>query len=501
MNSPESLATASAPRIVDRYALFDCIASGGMASVHIGRLRGPVGFSRTVAIKRLHERLANSPEFVVMFLDEARLAARIRHPNVVTTLDVVTGGSEVLLVMEYVSGASLARLLGLARHSAPASPAPLAVVVDVMIGVLNGLHAAHEATNEQGERLCVVHQDVSPQNILVDSDGIARVLDFGIAKAAGCLHATRDDEVVGKIRYLSPESITQREITRASDIYSASVVLWEALTGRRLFDGADDTQILEAILAGNIKPPSSFRREVPRRLDAIVMRGLRYNPDERFRSAAEMSRELETAVPPVTRSAVAKWVMARAGDEIRARERYIARVERQHGSHSPVVSTSDVVDLLDVCEDDTVADDPWASTSPSVSRVVSQNRDANPQSVPKRLRWLIGWVALSALCVVGLGLWAASRERGTRGGGLHASAVPTSIGQVQRALRALQLGLPNFPPTITHTDPRTLASANSDAIPLSHGQPKEPPANRVVRKSAPRALKPAKPLERIYRRD
>ena len=177
-----------APRIVDRYALFDVIATGGMASVHLGRLMGPVGFSRTVAIKRLHENFARDPEFVAMFLDEARLVARIRHPNVVQTLDVVASAQELLLVMEYVPGESLALLIKRARAAGKFIPIP--IVVDIVTGLLNGLHAAHEATNEKGEPLNVVHRDVSPHNILVGTDGVTRVLDFGIAKAVGLVHNT-----------------------------------------------------------------------------------------------------------------------------------------------------------------------------------------------------------------------------------------------------------------------------------------------------------------------
>ena len=210
------------PRILGRYALFEAIASGGMASVHLGRLMGPVGFARTVAIKRLHETFAHDPEFVAMFLDEARLAARIRHPNVVPTLDVVAEQQELLLVMEFVAGESLSLLLKNAR--ARDVPPPIPVLVDVMIGVLHGLHAAHEAKSEKGEPLDIVHRDVSPQNILVGTDGVARVLDFGVAKAVGRAKHTREGQLKGKMQYMPPEQITGKSVTRSVDIYAASVV-------------------------------------------------------------------------------------------------------------------------------------------------------------------------------------------------------------------------------------------------------------------------------------
>jgi eukaryotic-like serine/threonine-protein kinase len=184
-------------RVIGRYALYDVLASGGMATVHIGRLLGPVGFSRTVAIKRLHPRYAGDPEFVSMFLEEARLVARIRHPHVVPMLDVVATAGELFLVMEYVAGESLARLAHAAAERG--ERVPLRVSVAILSGLLQGLHAAHEAHDEHGQPLGIVHRDVSPQNVLVGSDGQARVLDFGIAKAAGRVQTTADGQVKGKL--------------------------------------------------------------------------------------------------------------------------------------------------------------------------------------------------------------------------------------------------------------------------------------------------------------
>src|SRR5215471_9492239 len=164
------------PRVIGRYALFGEIAAGGMATVHFGRLVGPVGFSRTVAIKRLHAQYAKDPDFVAMFLDEARLASRVQHPNVVTM------PSEVFLVMEYLQGESLSRLIRDARKAGELVPPGHAA--SIVAGMLHGLHAAHEAKSERREALNIVHRDVSPQNVLVGTDGAARVLDFGVAKAA-----------------------------------------------------------------------------------------------------------------------------------------------------------------------------------------------------------------------------------------------------------------------------------------------------------------------------
>ena len=184
------------PQLVGRYALYDKIAAGGMATVHVGRLLGPIGFARTVAVKRLHAHFAGDPEFVSMFVDEARLAARIHHPNVVATVDVVATEGELLLVMEFIQGESLAHLLNVTRKTGTRIPLELAATM--IAGVLHGLHAAHEARGDRGEPLGIVHRDVSPQNVLVGVDGVARVVDFGVAMAADRVQTTRTGQMKGQ---------------------------------------------------------------------------------------------------------------------------------------------------------------------------------------------------------------------------------------------------------------------------------------------------------------
>src|SRR5262249_52297267 len=237
-----------------------------------GRLVGPAGFSRTVAIKRLHPQFAKDPDFCSMFLDEARLASRIQHPNAVATLDVVVLEGELFLVMEYVAGDSLARLLR--AHRATGAAVPLRIASTIMIGVLNGLHAAHEATSEHGEPLGLVHRDVSPQNVMVGLDGVPRVIDFGVSRAAGRSHVTREGHIKGKISYMAPEQIRGQAMDRRVDVYAASVVLWETLVGRALFRGENEAMTFAKVMEGVIEPPSHLRPDVPRAIDEIVMRGL-----------------------------------------------------------------------------------------------------------------------------------------------------------------------------------------------------------------------------------
>jgi serine/threonine protein kinase len=317
-----------APVIIGRYALYDEIASGGMASVHIGRLLGPVGFSRTVAIKRMHANLAKDPEFVSMFLDEARLAARVRHPNVIGTLDVVALSGELFLVMEYVLGESLFRLMKTARDSA--KPIPLPIVSAILVGVLDGLHAAHEATNEREEPLSIVHRDVSPHNIIVGAnDGLARVLDFGIAKAADRTHSTRDGQIKGKLSYMAPEQLSSGVVDRTSDVYSAAVVLWEAITGSRLFPGESELKsMVMKVLSTEPESPSRYVPGLSPELEALVMRGLKKSPEERIQTAREMARRLQKIVPAAPASDVAEWVQSMAGNVIGERARRVAIIEQ-----------------------------------------------------------------------------------------------------------------------------------------------------------------------------
>jgi serine/threonine protein kinase len=321
-------------RVFGRYAVHDEIAAGGMATVHIGRLLGPVGFSRTVAIKRLHTQYARDPEFVAMFLDEARLAARISHPNVVPTLDVVASSDELLLVMEYVRGESLSRLL----RAIPTRRVPPAMAVTIMVGVLHGLHAAHEAKSENGEPLGLVHRDVSPHNILVGTDGVPRVLDFGIAKASGRVQTTRDGQLKGKVAYMAPEQVSG-SVTRVSDVYAAAVVLWEALAGTRLFAGANEVEVMRKVLDEEVLPPSKHVPDLPKELDAVTLRGLDRDPAKRFSTTRDMAVALENIIAPATTVRIGEWVESLAAQTLADRARCIARVERPDSvASSPAVS-------------------------------------------------------------------------------------------------------------------------------------------------------------------
>lgn len=312
-------------QVIGRYGIFAKIASGGMASVYFGRLLGAAGFSRTVAIKRLHPHLAEDPEFVSSMIDEARMAARIHHPNVVATLDVVAEGGELLVVMEYVRGESLSRLLK--SESVLVRGVPVSIASAVVVGALHGLHAAHEATDDHGSPLGIVHRDVSPQNILVGVDGTARVIDFGVAKAAGRLQTTRQGVFKGKMAYSAPEQLGSREVTRAADVYSMGVVMWETLAGRRLFQADSDAELVVKVLGGAKEPPSVHASSVSGELDALIMKALALDPADRFGSALEMADALRRVVPPAFPTELGKWVEYAAKEALADRGAALAEIE------------------------------------------------------------------------------------------------------------------------------------------------------------------------------
>jgi serine/threonine-protein kinase len=371
-------------RVVGRYAFYERIASGGMATIYLGRLCGPAGFAPTVAIKCLHESFANDAEFVRMCLDEARLAARIRHPNVVPVLDVVASDGVIFLVMEYVHGEPLSRLMRTApQRNERVAPA---VASAVLCGVLHGLHAAHKARDESGKPLGIVHRDVSPQNILVGVDGVARVLDFGVAKATGRAQVTRDGQVRGKIAYMAPEQLTSGEINRQADVYSAAVVLWEVLAGRRLFHAESEGALVAQVLAAEVAPPSAFNPDVPRALDGVVMRGLARDRGARFGSAIEMAVALQEVAPPSPPPTVGEWVSRWADEDLFDRERLVASVS----ASAPVPEAS--APLRSSIR---------TITEPPRALEVKAQGSSVPVSapIPRELRGRVAWPVMLALSV------------------------------------------------------------------------------------------------------
>jgi eukaryotic-like serine/threonine-protein kinase len=290
---------ALAPPVSDRIGQYEIVRklkSGGMGAVYLGRRRGPAGFVRDVVIKVIHPHLGEEERFVRMFMDEARLAARISHPNVVQVEELGEERGMLYLVMERVDGCSLYQIIRQAVRRG--TRIPVAAAVHVAMEAALGLHAAHEATGMDDVPLGIVHRDVSPSNILVSRDGNVKVIDFGIAKANGTVAVTHASHgLKGKLRYMSPEQAWGWSIDRRSDIYSLGVVLWEALSQRPLFKAPSDLALLEKVREPQVPSPSSINPDVPLGLDQAIARATARSPDERPATAAELRALLARAVP------------------------------------------------------------------------------------------------------------------------------------------------------------------------------------------------------------
>ncbi len=284
----------NAPSKIGRYELCFELASGGMASVHLARVEGNPGFEKLVALKRIHPHLACEPEYIEMFLDEARIASRITHSNVCSVFDFGEADGEYFIAMEYLVGEPLSRvhrrvLADVDQRSSPLLPMRMARII---AQACEGLHAAHELADADGESLHVVHRDVSAENLFVTYDGATQVVDFGIAHARQRVHNSEAGQVKGTFPYMAPEQMTSAVVDRRVDIWALGAVLWELLTLRKLFLRETDVNTMYAVLSGEIQPPSAYRSEVSSDLDDIVLKALQRSPDERWQSAREMGKAL-----------------------------------------------------------------------------------------------------------------------------------------------------------------------------------------------------------------
>jgi serine/threonine protein kinase len=309
------------------YRIYAEIGVGGMASVHLARFLGKAGFARTVAIKRPLPALQQSVDFRRLATREALLAARVQHPHVVNTLDVIDSGNEFLIVMQYVHGEPLSALTALAGQRGERVPVDIAVTL--LGGVLRGLSAVHQARDERGQVLGLIHRDVSPQNILCGVDGVARLADFGLAKAAGVAGLSNAAEFKGKLTYASPEQVELGPLTLATDLYAAGVVLWEVLSGERMYRDRTASELVAQLLRGDVAPPSQFVPSLPPAIDLVVLRALSRAPEKRFESALAMAAALEACVRPASVEATAEWIAALASESLQARARLVIDAESE----------------------------------------------------------------------------------------------------------------------------------------------------------------------------
>lgn len=329
MTDAERGSEGKSKRQLGEYRVVAELARGGMGKVYLAQRSGQAGFERNFAIKVMHQQLSENPDAVLMLLDEAHIASKLHHPNVVPVLDIGSCDEGHYLVMDYVEGCSLQQLI---KASPNFRPAP--AIASIMLGALRGLHAVHTLKGVHGEAFHVVHRDVSPHNLLLGVDGGCRVSDFGIAKARQRFTDTQAGMHKGKLAFMSPEQIMgSNSIDCRTDIWSAGVTLYVALTGQHPFRRGNDGATLHAILSAEILPPSRVGLFPPPCFDDVVMRALEREPEARYASAEEFADALRTAALNANMlgspSDVAKWVEAYFGETLNARRRMLAAIPRQ----------------------------------------------------------------------------------------------------------------------------------------------------------------------------
>lgn len=378
----------------DEYVLVGKLGHGGMAEVFLALAQGPSGFRKLLVIKRLHGHMRDDPALVEMFLHEAKLAARLNHPNVVQTNKVGSFEGHHFLAMEYLDGQPLNRVLKRTRDEAGALRAPLAA--RVVSDALDGLHYAHEASDFDGSPLRIVHRDISPHNVFVTYEGQVKLLDFGIAKAATQESNTRTGLIKGKFAYIAPEQARGDVVDRRADIWSMGITLWECLAGRRLFRGSSEVAVLHATLHDPIPRLAEVVSGVPDELSRIVDRALQRDPDRRYPTALAFKEDLDewlaTQSKASSRTTLSASMKAVFSDTIEAQRASLrgclAQVE------SATVSFAGL---------STIAPLPRDGTPVTISGKVLKAQPAVPppvESAPRDQRWKLA--AIGGAVVIGL---------------------------------------------------------------------------------------------------
>lgn len=415
-------------QILGKYRLFAAIGSGGMAEVYLAIAEGRLGFNKLVVIKRLREDLAEEEQFVQMFLDEARLAARLSHPNIVHAYEVGEEEGNYFIAMEYLEGQPLSRIYNRALRAG--SRLPRAVAIRIVMDALSGLHYAHELKDYNGKPLDIIHRDISPHNIFVTYDGTVKVVDFGIAKASSNATHTEAGQIKGKVGYMAPEQAVLSAIDRRADLYAMGVVLWEVLTGKRLFPGAT-LESLPTILTAAIPRVSSVVDGIDEELDEIVVKALRRKADGRFQTAEEMRKALESYLrghgETVDAQDVGKYVSETFAE---VREQVRERVERQmeaaqsrarevvaSGVHAGALSgdtlassvaPDDSVDVISMGRGKTGS---GASKTGSGASKTGSGASTTTSTVPTKQTPTLLVVAVAIVIVGGAGIWVLSRSK------------------------------------------------------------------------------------------
>jgi serine/threonine protein kinase len=279
------------PSRFGRYTLVDRLAVGGMAEIFLARQEGPEGFEKTVVLKRIRPHLSSQKSFVAMFLNEARLAAQLNHPNIVQLYDLGRIGDAHFIAMEYVFGRDMRRIIP--KADALGIPFPMVYALKIASSVCEGLFYAHQKKDVYGNPLHIVHRDITPENLVVSFDGTVKILDFGIAKAANQVEHSRPGEIKGKLRYMSPEQCMGKPVDHRSDLFSLGTALYEWVTGYPLFTGDSEVAILRSITEGKINAPSDFKGDIPEAVERILMKALEKDREARYASAWDMQYDID----------------------------------------------------------------------------------------------------------------------------------------------------------------------------------------------------------------
>ena len=454
---------------LDRYELLCPMAEGGMASVWIARQTGKHGFRRLVAVKTILPKYASEARFQRMFIDEARIASRIEHANVVQILDVGEQHNVTYLVMEYVDGDALSKLhRELERKDMRLPPG---VILRVLADVCGGLHAAHELRDDSGLLLGVVHRDVSPQNVMLTSAGVAKLIDFGIAKARDRLSGdTNADQLKGKVRYMAPEQALGRTMDRRADLWAVGALLYHLLCGRPPYEGENDMQTLFLLSSG--RPPSPLPPSVHPAIVGLVKRALAHAPDKRFATALELGQAIEAAMVEAgvatSTAAVAAFLAEHASERAQKRKDAIAlglKAADERDKYAKMLHSN--------------ADSTGPTSEPGSGVVTAALRGLDPPSVPTvatlgsasmevvpgvRPRGMTlaitAAVAGVALGIAGLVALVASGPSG------HAASAPTSIAAAPPPAAVPLLPTPSALPSPPPPSATAAASGSATTIPV-----------------------------------
>ena len=332
-----------------KYEIIKRLATGGMAEIFLARVSGLPGFQKMVVIKRILPQLATKTDFVEMFLDEARIAATLQHPNIVQMYDVGVVDGNYFIAMEYLHGEDVRSLMR-ALHRQD-KKLPLEHALNIVIGVSSGLHYAHEKVGFDGKPLDIVHRDVTPQNIIVTYDGAVKLLDFGIAKASNRFGETRFGTLKGKVPYMSPEQCRGEPLDRRSDIFSLGIMLYELTLGKRLYQGKSDFEVLKQIVEGTVTPPRELDKDYPPELEEIVMRALEKEKDKRYQTARDIQADLESMVR-ADRLHVSPIALTRFMEET-----FGQKIEAWRDAQAKGVTLGEHLEKLPVAPDNAISDD------------------------------------------------------------------------------------------------------------------------------------------------